>query len=199
MTGEASEHNPFTPPKASFIPTLLIAVAIAVGGWAVVRFQTADLPAVADQQVEKPKHPSAPTSELRPAPSPAQIEPSTKGAAPAWTRCKLGERVVYSDRGCEGGVAQRNALNAQASISTVPALKQKATAVERPRPPQNAQRATSSVRQAEKSDPKQACKRLDELIKQLDAEARQPLSAQRADEVRALRKKTRDRQFSLRC
>lgn len=160
MKSEASEHNPFTPPKTSFFPTLLIAVAIAVGGWAVYRFQSADIPVVADQQVEKPKHSSAPSPLplSPPAPSPAQVEPSTKAGAPAWTRCKVGERVVYSDRGCEGGVAQRNAQNAQASINTVPAWEQKATVVERSRPPQAAQRSASPVAQIAKSEPKQECK-----------------------------------------
>lgn len=199
MTGEASEHNPFTPPKASFIPTLLIAAAIAVGGWAVVRFQTSDLPAVADQQVEKPKHPSAPTSELRPPPSPAQIEPSTKAATPAWTRCKLGERVVYSDRGCESGVAQRNAENTQASISTVPAWEQKGALVERTRPLQAVQRSVPPVSRVTKPDPKRECKELDEDIKQMDVYTRQALSSKEQDRVRGFRKAARDRQFALRC
>ena len=43
------------------------------------------------------------------------------------------------------------------------------------------------------------CARLEEQITALDAEARQPLSAQRQDRIRELRKTARDRQFALRC
>jgi hypothetical protein len=43
------------------------------------------------------------------------------------------------------------------------------------------------------------CKYLDELVQRLDAEARQPRSAQRQDRIRVRRKAARDEQFALRC
>lgn len=196
---EGSEHNPFTPPQVSFIPTLLIAVAIAVGGWAVYRVQTEDMPASVDHQVESSNHLPAPGPLPLPVPSHTQIEPLSKTATPAWIRCQVDDRVVYSDRGCEGGVALRNAQNSQASISTVPAWEQSAGVGERSQTQVNAHRSTIPATQMARSDPKWACKSLDEEIKSLDAEARRPLSAHRQDDVRAQRKAARDRQFALRC
>lgn len=49
------------------------------------------------------------------------------------------------------------------------------------------------------SDKKDECLSLTRHIEQLDAWARQPLSAQQQDRIRDQRKQARDRQFALRC
>lgn len=43
------------------------------------------------------------------------------------------------------------------------------------------------------------CQALDELVARLDAKARQPLSAQEQDSIRAQRRAARDEQYALRC
>ena len=55
------------------------------------------------------------------------------------------------------------------------------------------------VRFAEEPLIQAECKALDSRITELDATARQPLSAQAQDQIRVERRQARDRQFALRC
>ncbi len=127
------EHaNPFTPPPSSTTPTLLIAAALVAVGVAGFWGYTNWMP---DGPKTTPANMTSPgvVSETRTAPAPAlraqiqermRLEAQRQRPEPAktWTRCQVGEQVVYSDSGCGAGVAQRSSADSQAPITAMPSL-----------------------------------------------------------------------------
>lgn len=131
---QVTEASPFTPPASSTTPTLLIAVALVALGVAGFWGYTKWMP---DGPKSTPANMTSPgvVSETRTAPAPApalraqiqermRLEAQRQRPEPAktWTRCQVGEQVVYSDSGCGAGVAQRNSADSQAPMTTVPSL-----------------------------------------------------------------------------
>lgn len=131
------EHaNPFTPPPSSATPTFLIAAAlVAVGvasvlgyrGWMQDRAEAGPVSLSASAQTPGPvaARVAAPSEALRAeALRKSRLEVQLRQAASsqAWTRCQVGEQVVYSDSGCGAGVAQRSSANSQAPITAMPSL-----------------------------------------------------------------------------
>ena len=95
------------------------------------------------------------------------------------------ERMVSVPQGLSLQQQIRAAERSSAPVQTASA------AAGAPTPPR-AEATGEALRQRE-------CRYLDEHIRQLDAWARQPLSAQEQDRVREQRKAARDRQFALHC
>ena len=131
------EHgNPFTPPPSSATPTFLIAAAlVAVGvagvlgyrGWVQDRAEAGPVSLSASAQMPGPvaARVAAPSEALRAeALRKSRLEVQLRQAASsqAWTRCQVGEQVVYSDSGCGAGVAQRSSADSQAPITAMPAM-----------------------------------------------------------------------------
>ncbi len=129
---EVTEASPFTPPASSARTTLLIAVAMVAlgvaGFWGYQSWLQGDSgnkPVPASAPVVAREAPVASAPALR-----AQIqerlrqEAQRQRAEPAktWTRCQVGEQVVYSDAGCGAGVAQRSSANTQAPVSAIPSM-----------------------------------------------------------------------------
>ncbi|QCB47616.1 hypothetical protein [Hydrogenophaga sp. PAMC20947] len=247
-----AEASPFTPPASSATPTLLIAaaiVAVGVAGFFGHRAWLED--GTAAQPVPAPVvSPAAPLpDELRTEAMPKERrDEQLRQAMPVqtWTRCQVGEQVVYSDSGCGGGVVQRSSADTQAPVSAVPSMpetpsshtlyrckpysggafwstrhcnQQKALVDRMVTVPRNmtlnqkiaiaerslnkaqspVQQVPVSQRAVASTDKQAECSRLDEVIRHIDARARQPQSGQEQDRLRARRQKAHDRRFFLHC
>lgn len=129
---QVTEASPFTPPASSTTPTLLIAVALVAVGVAGFWGYTNWMP---DGPKTTPANMTSPGvgSETRTAPAPAlrvqiqermRLEAQRQRPEPAktWTRCQVGEQVVYSDSGCGAGVAQRSSADSLAPVTAIPSM-----------------------------------------------------------------------------
>ena len=125
---QVAEASPFTPPASSATPTILIALAIVVAGVAAVLGyrgwmtggETAKLaPAPVIARTTAPS--VVPRAE---AAQKARLEEQLRQAmrAQTWTRCQVGEQVVYSDAGCGAGVAQRSSADSQAPVTAISSM-----------------------------------------------------------------------------
>ena len=131
---QVTEASPFTPPTSSATPTLLIAVAMvalgAAGFWGYAKWMP-DGPKTTPANTTTHGHGVG--SETRAVPAPAlraQMQEQMRREAPrqrpepakTWTRCQVGEQVVYSDGGCGVGVAQRSSADTQTPVNAIPSM-----------------------------------------------------------------------------
>lgn len=118
--------SPFTPPDTGSTPTLLIALALTVlivaGLW------------LSNGRNSRPvEEPPATGSTLAPAtaaipqppgqsvrPPPLEVPSPVAAPRPAWSRCDVGGKVVYSDADCPANAVKSTADNTQAALSTLP-------------------------------------------------------------------------------
>lgn len=211
MQGNTLGDAPFTPPPSSAVPTVLIVLALGLMVLAGVRLAgwwpwgTVEVPASMGAVAEKTSQ--EPTAEAaRPAP-PTRREPASAGVAPtdarqpAWSRCEIGGRVVYSDTACQGSVVKSSSETTRAALSVVPPGASRSVGTRNEAVQQALPRAT-----APDQDPTTAlgakareCAYHDARIRHLDAQARQALPPGEQDRLRGERKAARDRQFALRC
>ena len=215
MQGNSPGDAPFTPPPSSAVPTVLIVLALGLMVFAGVRLAgwwplgTVEVPASRGAVTEKTLQvPSAEAT--RPAP-PTRREPASAGVVPtdatppAWSRCEIGGRVVYSDTACQGSVVKSSSDTTRAALSVVQPGASRSAGSRNEAVQQALPRATAPS-MAPDQDPTTAldtkardCAYLDARIRHLDALARQALPAGEQDRLRSERKAARDRQFALRC
>lgn len=143
-----------------------------------------------------------PLSTSEPSTQKALIQPNQLPAAGTVSKCVLNGSVTYSDVACpkEATVG---------SVKLVPAVPSDGSQQPKDVPPPpvvSQQSGTTLAPQPTLHTPVQAtpakateCKYLDELVKQIDVQALQPLTLQQQDLLRGDRKKARDRQFFLGC
>jgi hypothetical protein len=132
----------------------------------------------------------------------ARIQPNQPPAAGTVSKCVVNGRVTYSDVACPKEAAV-------GSVKLVPAVPREGSEQPKAVPPLPVvaqQSGTTLAPQPTLHTPVQAtpakateCKYLDELVKQIDVQALQPLTLQQQDLLRGDRKKARDRQFFLGC
>lgn len=147
------------------------------------------------QEVESPS-----TSE--PLAQKALTQPNQPPAAGTVSKCVVNGAVTYSDVACpkEATVG---------SVKLLPAVPREGSQQPKamvPPPVMSQQSGTALVPQPTLHTPIQTtpanaaeCKYLNELVKQIDLQALQPLTLQQQDLLREDRKKARDRQFFLGC
>lgn len=134
------------------------------------------------------------------------VQPDPRRSAGSTTtiyRCNGYSGVVFwSTAHCH----QKKALvDRKVTVPTGMSLKEQITVAERVLARSQPSVATPSRQSASRpaatnaSKRQSECKGLNERIRQLDAEARQPLSGLRQDQIRDQRRAARDRQFALRC
>ena len=215
MQGNTPEDSPFTPPPARAAPTVLIALALGVLVWAGVRLAgwwplgTVVVPASAGAVTEKTIE--EPTAQGARSVPPTRRQPASAGALPtdarqpAWSRCEIGGRVVYSDTACQGSVVKSSSDTTRAALSVVQPGASRSAGSRNEAVQQALPRATAP-NMAPDQDPTTAlgakareCAYHDARIRHLDAQARQALPAWEQDRLRSERKAARDRQFALRC
>lgn len=131
---QVTEASPFTPPASSATPTLLIALALvalgAAGFWGYTKWMpngprttsaNTTSPGVVRETRTAPAQPPA-----RHAPTQEAMRPEAQRQRPesakTWTRCQVGEQVVYSDEGCGAGVAQRSSADTQSPVNAIPSM-----------------------------------------------------------------------------
>lgn len=243
----SEERSPFTPPAGRKAPVFLVAAALLAVGFAAYRWSDwrATEASIATAIATVPPTTAGAGREPQYAPA---IRPRPEAASkPAWVRCEINGRVIYSDGACDGATQKSSATTTQAALSTIESVSntpvsttiyrctaysglifwssthchQKKALVDRMVSVPRGLDFQQQIVIAERSIPRepaavaaaptlrtgpspalkrqQECKYLDNLIRELDAWARQPQSAAEQDRVRGERKQARDRQFALRC
>lgn len=215
MQGNSPGDAPFTPPPSSAVPTVLIVLALGLmvfagvrlaGWWPLGKVDT--LPSSSAALQNATQVPA--TQAVRSAPStrrpPVSAMAESNGAPPpAWSRCEIGGRVVYSDTACQGSVVKSSSDTTRAALSVVPPGASRSAGTRNEAVQQALPRATAP-NMAPDQDPTTAlgakareCAYHDALIRHLDAQARQALPPGEQDRLRSERKAARDRQFALSC
>jgi hypothetical protein len=136
------------------------------------------------------------------APKAAPAQPNQPPAPGTVNKCVVNGKVTYSDAACPQqatvgsvklppSVPMEPAQPAQ-TVLLAPSVSQQTEAAAQPQPTLHSPVQAAPPKAAE-------CKYLDEVVKQIDKRALEPLSLQQQDMLRADRKKARDRQFFLGC
>lgn len=135
-------------------------------------------------------------------PRAAQAEPNQPPAPGTVSKCVVNGKVTYSDAACPqeaivGSVKltpihRDTASQKPMAVSSPPVVSQQSDAASEPQPTLHAPMQAAPAKTAE-------CRHLDEVVKQIDKQALQPLTLQQQDLLRVDRKKARDRQFFLGC
>lgn len=118
-------------------------------------------------------------------------------------RCVLNGQTTFSDTDCAPGASSQK-FTVNSSRNMADGMRDAAVVLRAaPLPLTDVSRPEMTSSPAEfaldAAARKSACARLDEAIRSIDAQARQPLSAAEQDYLAAGRKKHRDEQFRLRC
>lgn len=129
--------------------------------------------------------------------SPAQAHSGNRSV----TKCMVNGQVIFTDRDCPTGAKETSVTVNTTNMGTV------APQVQQPSPVPVQQRNvvtttttyTTNGAAANVSGRAGECAYLDIRIKQIDSEARQPLSGQAQDGLTAERTKVRSRQYELHC
>lgn len=162
------------------------------------------MPAFPTAEIQAEVPPTAePTRTFAPQiPRAAQAEPNQPPAPGTVSKCVVNGKVTYSDAACPkeaiagsvkliptdpGTVSQKSM-----AVSSPPVVSQQSDAASEPQPTIHAPTQAAPAKTAE-------CRNLDEVVKQVDKQALQPLTLQQQDLLRVGRKKARDRQFFLGC
>ena len=149
-------------------------------------------------------HPSPAMSALETAPSADMklnaIEQDTKSTHSGVIKCTMNGKTIYSDENCPAGAkAQQVQLHDTAGIIS-PQKEALSTLTARRHAADNTQVRSMQQPVTMSAQPKQAeCDSLNKHIELLDSMARQPQSGQTQDWITQERRKTRDRQFAIRC
>ncbi len=135
-------------------------------------------------------------------PQAAQAEPNQLPAPGTVSKCVVNGKVTYSDAACPkeaivgrvkliptdpGTVSQK-----PMAVSSPSVVSQQSDTASEPQPTIHAPTQAAPAKTAE-------CRHLDEVVKEVDKQALQPLTLQQQDLLRVDRKKARDRQFFLGC
>lgn len=209
------EEIRFTPPPAqrlSFLWMLLVWVGAAFALYKVYEkvYESKVHQAPAASQVTKTSKPAPPTATTSSWQEPqrpvarSQHIPAYPAAVPppqearSVTKCVGNGTTTYSDQGCAAGsVAERVEVNPNRNLSDgLPRSKIDFTPA-----PTNNPAGELAVANADANPhfKKNKCDALEARIRSIDAEARQPQSAQTQDRLAMWRKEARDEQFRLRC
>ncbi|HTN48432.1 MAG TPA: hypothetical protein VMK32_03275 [Burkholderiaceae bacterium] len=167
----------------------LLAIAIAGGGLYFVLQPGTPVVETKDPPLPPPQATPAPASNAPAAVPPAGADPKSGSAI---YRCQKGRSVVYSDTPCEGGkLVDIQPTRGYETSRTAAAHPSRVVSTE-PAPPAPDATPSETTRPAE-------CKRLDDLIAWIDAEARQGGATPRMDELKERRRKAADRRYELHC
>lgn len=204
---DSPRERPFSPPPAP-ATSLLVKVLVFLlalftlyqgADWVLKQRTTIKTPPVeTSPAAQAPYSPQTPATKPFSAPQPSPDVDSA--SAPLIVKCVVNGKTSYGDGPCAQGAVSsqlktRRDHNLMAAVRPPPI---------RPYAPEEAaptpvtatpSRPMVDVAAARKSE----CQQLDATIKQLDAESRQPQSAQRQDWIRSQRQNARDRQFRLSC
>jgi hypothetical protein len=129
--------------------------------------------------------------------APAYTQPSQGSGQTAVYRCKQAGRTVYSDVPCDG--ARSQVVEVRPSSGFQPPARSYQSSAPRPvqqpdlTPPQNPPDANAAPARA------MQCTLIDQQIAAIDAEARQPLSIPRQDQLRKQRAALVDQRYALNC
>lgn len=201
---DSPRERPFTPPPS---PTTSLGVKVVVFLLSLFAlYQAADwvlkqpTPITARQATsaatEAPFTSSTPAPESFSAPQPSPRDDS----APRIVKCVVNGKTSYGDGPCAQG-AVSSQLKTHRDHNLMAAVRPQPVRIpvleEAAEPPVIVTPSGPMVNVA--ATRKAECQQLDAAIKQLDAESRQPQSAQRQDWIRSQRQNARDRQFRLSC
>ena len=141
-----------------------------------------------------PLHPLLPT---QPAPAPQPLPDATAGIARV-TKCVAdGGGTSYGDAACPRGSASSQ-ITMRANHNLMAAVRPEAP--RRAEVPAEQATVVAQTRSVDKAAARNTeCRLLDAEIERLDAQARQPQSAQSQDAISERRRQARDRQFRLHC
>lgn len=218
--------SPFGRPRSSPIWTVLWALC---GALAIAYFVMHGRERRADEQGARPATPATPViapradARLDPfkgdptwhtGPRPAIEAPSsaTQRSTHVVYKCVVNGRVTYSGpNDCRDGTASSLEIAAGPDVATIATARTTAQrelaskavpeAVQRRQEiVDDAAQVVAATRERQQADARQAeCARLDQQIRDLDSQARQPLSGQMQDWIRSQRTEDRNRQFRLHC
>ena len=222
----SDRSSPFTRPRSSPIWTVAWALC---GALAVAYFVMHGRERRTSEQDARPATPIAPViapradarlapfkgnPTLHTGPRPAIEDPSsaTQGSARVVYKCVVNGRVTYSGpNDCRGGTASSLEIAAGPDAATIAAARTTAqrelvsnavpeAAQRRQEIVDDAAQAVADMQERPQADDRRAeCALLDQQIRNLDGQARQPLSGQMQDWIRSQRTEDRNRQFRLHC
>lgn len=195
MRGQSNAH----------VLSICLALVVFVGGWLLLEY---DGKRMLSQESTTPPTSSAPTTVPRqnntPHPSSPTISRNAQGNAVAFTfKCERNGRVSFGDQPC---ASSEKMLDVTTTAKEPPRdhqrelarLKAKVAEMEADRlTRERAAIVTSNNAQA--SATKHQCDEIDEAIKSIDRQAREPHSPAEGDRLNAERRRLFDRRFSLGC
>ena len=194
--------SPFSPaPEQSqwrMVATLAIVLAVLLGGW---YWQQRGAPKDAPRREVPPRTTSgaaaAASAPLGPASTLAAPSPIAPAHGRTVSKCVLKGKTTYSDGPCpDGAQAVQLAVRADVNLMQAPAIAPTVPVYASTAQPAN---APVIVQAPPTVDTGLDCGELERRIKELDAWARQPQTAQMQDLITARKREARDRQFRLKC
>lgn len=217
----ASERSVFTPPESDRIGFFsgLAAVILILIVWAIVKayhfwqeryivsphapLLTTNHKSTPPQQEQPQRRNPQLTGNWDPASQAGHTQsPATSSRETSVIKCVSAGKVTFSDGPCEAGAQASTVRIQRTNIADAPlppkiqqpteAAPQTTVVVQQPPAIVVEQPDAAVLRQQE-------CAAIESTINNIDARARQPLSAWEQDDLRSRRKQLRDRQFALHC